>query len=435
MGKYLSVILVLASLGWTEGQWVVQPNPADTTDYAFSDVCFIDSLHGWVVQPNGSLLRTEDGGKTWKFAEGWHPQGEPPAVTECFQKNTRNSPFGGGVTAIDSLHCWIAALWQVWFSEDGGRNWVERSPGGYHHGFNDIRFVDLNHGWIVGYSDSTHRGEIYYTNDNGKSWQFQDSKSSPALNAVCFRGTLKGFVVGTAGLILKTEDGGQSWQKQEIGTTQDLRDLVFCDSLHGLMVGGGGTVLRTTDGGKTWKAETTEYVSGPFWDVAMPDRFHNWAVSHGKAILYTADGGIHWSRQTSPIDQTIYGVSFPDTAHGWAVGEYGKIIHYATSQGISETDVGREKTAYMLQIYPNPTKRVMKIKYQVSSGMQFMELRVYDTIGQLIRILASESKPPGLYTIDWDGRDNSSIEVPPGVYYIRLKTDKGSAVEKIVLLK
>jgi photosystem II stability/assembly factor-like uncharacterized protein len=429
MLKYLAIVFVLVSLSFAEGRWVVQPNPLDTADVTFSDVCFIDSMTGWVVRGNGDpVLHTTDGGKTWRLTN--------LKFTLNPQSGYLNAPVSGGITGVDTLHWWtVGAYSKILHSQDGGQTWQQQDAGSTGYcGLTDVSFVDTLHGWICGMRYSDSKGIILHTNDGGANWQLQESGVNLALNSVFFLDSLKGFIVGTR-LILSSVDGGQHWQKQDSGTYNGFTDVVFCDSLHGLMVGGGGTILRTVDGGKTWSAETTEYISGPFWDVAMPDSFHNWAVSHGQAILYTDDGGANWLRQTSPIDQTLYGVSFPDTAYGWAVGEYGKIIHYTTSQGIEERNTCREIAGGNLQFYPNPASEGLHIKYQITGKGQQVELKIFSVTGQVVQVFTIGEKHQGLYTVQWNMRNDSGKEVSPGVYFIQLKTDKGSAIKKVVLLK
>ena len=45
-----------------------------------------------------------------------------------------------------------------------------------------------------------------------------------------------------------------------------------------------------------------------------------------------------------------------------------------------------------------------------------------------------EEKEPGYYTILWDGRDGLGREVPSGVYFYRLITDRYQTTRKLFLI-
>ena len=36
------------------------------SEAALNDVCFVDRQHGWAAGDHGTILRTSDGGETWK---------------------------------------------------------------------------------------------------------------------------------------------------------------------------------------------------------------------------------------------------------------------------------------------------------------------------------------------------------------------------------
>ena len=57
----------------------------------------------------------------------------------------------------------------------------------------------------------------------------------------------------------------------------------------------------------------------------------------------------------------------------------------------------------------------LKIGYQVAVGGR-VDLAVYNRDGKEIRILSEESKEPGSYTCDWDGKDSNGAWVGPGRY-------------------
>jgi hypothetical protein len=82
------------------------------------------------------------------------------------------------------------------------------------------------------------------------------------------------------------------------------------------------------------------------------------------------------------------------------------------------------------QNYPNPFNPLTIIKYEIVNT-SYVELIVYNTLGQSVATLVSETKAPGKYSVEWDADNFVS-----GVYYYRLSTQKGQAqTKKLILLK
>jgi hypothetical protein len=107
--------------------------------------------------------------------------------------------------------------------------------------------------------------------------------------------------------------------------------------------------------------------------------------------------------------------------------------------------------AYSLsQNYPNPFNPVTSIQYAVGSkqtkaadgglwtadnSTQHVTLKVYNILGQLVRILVDEEKLPGTYQVVWDGKDQNKEEVSSGIYFYRLKASDYVEAKKMILLK
>ena len=62
--------------------------------------------------------------------------------------------------------------------------------------------------------------------------------------------------------------------------------------------------------------------------------------------------------------------------------------------------------------------------------MKFVQLKVYDVLGNEVAILVDEEKPAGSYEVEFDASQLSS-----GIYFYQLRTDNYSSVKKMILLK
>ena len=64
-----------------------------------------------------------------------------------------------------------------------------------------------------------------------------------------------------------------------------------------------------------------------------------------------------------------------------------------------------------------------------------MELRIFDTRGQLVTTLRSEVMEAGDHEVVWNGTDRTGRVVASGVYFSRLQTNAGTLLEKMMLMK
>jgi hypothetical protein len=89
-----------------------------------------------------------------------------------------------------------------------------------------------------------------------------------------------------------------------------------------------------------------------------------------------------------------------------------------------------------LSVYPNPCKDKVYIDLGTSefTGDEF-SLIIYDASGQLVK--DCHTTPYNLHNamICWDCQDQSGQKVTPGVYFIRLCTEDGVYIEKIILAR
>jgi hypothetical protein len=89
---------------------------------------------------------------------------------------------------------------------------------------------------------------------------------------------------------------------------------------------------------------------------------------------------------------------------------------------------------HLYQNLPNPFNPTTTIKFD-TAGEGRLDLRVYDVSGRLVRTLVDESRPPGRYSVIWDGRDNKGQPVASGVYFCRMTGTGITMTRKMVLLQ
>lgn len=85
------------------------------------------------------------------------------------------------------------------------------------------------------------------------------------------------------------------------------------------------------------------------------------------------------------------------------------------------------------QNYPNPFNPNTVIKFQLPRSER-VSLKIYNTLGQLIRTLSNEKLlEAGYYTIEWNGMNTANQPVSSGIYFLQIKTINDSKVIKMIL--
>lgn len=89
---------------------------------------------------------------------------------------------------------------------------------------------------------------------------------------------------------------------------------------------------------------------------------------------------------------------------------------------------------YLSQNYPNPFNPSTTIQFRITK-LQRVKIEIYDVTGRLIKELLNEEKNPGVYSVNWDGKDNAGNTVSSSVYFYRIKSGDFSEAKKMILLK
>ena len=86
--------------------------------------------------------------------------------------------------------------------------------------------------------------------------------------------------------------------------------------------------------------------------------------------------------------------------------------------------------------FPNPFSGKTTISYQVPNGSNVpVVLKVYDVSGKVIRTLVEGEYGSGLYSVYWDGRNDTGRRVGPGIYFTRLTAGNYVMTRKMLFLR
>lgn len=212
---------------------------------------------GWAVGNNGVILKTDNGGYTWK---------------------SKNSPSGLNLTKVifinESIGFIVGNQGLILKTTDGGELWRRVSTSTVDN-LSGISAYDANKVWVSG-----NNGTLLKT-ANGEDFDIilNTQQVSNSLNGIFFFDNLVGWAIGDEGVLIKTNNGGVSWALIPItGITSKLNSVFFVNLNDGLIVGNSGLILKTTDGGNTWAD-----ISGYIYNVSL-DRYETTSVNLKKVF-------------------------------------------------------------------------------------------------------------------------------------------------------
>ncbi|MBN1349288.1 T9SS type A sorting domain-containing protein [candidate division KSB1 bacterium] len=126
-------------------------------------------------------------------------------------------------------------------------------------------------------------------------------------------------------------------------------------------------------------------------------------------------------------------------ANGFAVLSKFEALTTADVAGADQAEIPTEFR--LLQNYPNPFNPETTIEYHLPYAAG-VALTIFDLHGQVVRHLASGSKPAGRYSIGWNGRDEFDHLVASGMYFYRLQINPANSnqaaisdIKKMILMK
>jgi hypothetical protein len=88
----------------------------------------------------------------------------------------------------------------------------------------------------------------------------------------------------------------------------------------------------------------------------------------------------------------------------------------------------------LYQNFPNPFNPSTRIRFDLPEDGP-VRIDIYNCMGQRVATLIDEPRQAGAYTVMWNGRNDSGLELAAGVYLFRIEAGRFSDTKKMVLLK
>lgn len=398
------------------------------------------------------LFKSTNAGDDWKWLpEHFH-----------YVMNIKMDPFNSRVI-------YLADHDGLFKSSDGGNSWtILNEPV-----FQDVHFhglaIDPNNpnvvyaGTVGGPPWNSHQippfGTIYKSTDAGATWfEINDGYPSdsssvhtiaidPSNSNIIYLGTYKWDIFHNQGYgigVFKSTDGGNSWIEKNQGlTTLNIHTLAI-DPFNTSTVYAGTHIglFKTTDGGELWSKINNGPVGLEVTSIAFhPSNSNIICVGTEQAgVFLSNDGGENWSIVNQGLTALDVGDLAFDATGGliYAAVRGGGVFrgsYITTSIEEDSLIVSNVPQLYSLnQNYPNPFNSITRIHYQLplASSVEFV---IYNTLGQKIRTLVTIYQNAGFHYVQWNGRNDTGIQVSSGLYLYRLKAGNFMQTKKMLLMR
>jgi hypothetical protein len=358
----------------------------------------------WPYPSDEGLYRSTDNGDTWGSPLVTVPSGNnifsialnPTTPTQTIFAGTRNGPLR---------------------STDNGISWSPANNGIPTNSW--VRDIEVDSNGIV--AAATTNG-VYISSDNGAMWQ-QATGITDTIVKIIFDYPLITDNLGGDTRLLGGSDNGQLvnafssnlYLTFVLGALLDngKEHAAFWIALlrnenskkHGVATfprnNGGGGYYESTDNGQTWNQENT----------GLPNNPKTSALS----------GVVVETRKATEIKEYL---GFFDNSNGGA-----RIFKRETVVSIERLNDITPTTFSLSQNYPNPFNPTTKIEYSIPEP-SYVELKIYDVLGNEVAILINEEQSTGTYRADFSGEGLSS-----GLYIAQLTTGNYVQTIKMSLLK
>jgi photosystem II stability/assembly factor-like uncharacterized protein len=286
----------------------------------------------WTSGNNGTILRTEDGGRSWQAVA-------PP--------DTASLDFRD-IDAVSERTAYALSIGpgdasRIYRTDDGGSTWTlqftNQDPEAF---FDAMAFSNGRRGFAV--SDSVRGQLVILETSDGARWSRVPPGNLPGAlpgeGAYAASGTNiaihgRSIWIGTsASRVIRSADDGRTWTVSTTplptGSSAGIFSIAFRDARNGIVVGGDyrkeqaptGTAALTGDAGASWTPirglggfrSAVLFLTGP----------KNTVVAVGPSGAdYSEDHGRTWRAIDGPGFHTIATAAGSDTA--WAAGENGTV--------------------------------------------------------------------------------------------------------------
>lgn len=397
---FLFGLLIIGSPLFSQSGWL--PQQSNTTN-SLKGIYFFDKFNGIAIGNKGTIITTEDGGKTWIVID---------AVTQSHLQD---------IFFVNRNIGWICGQnGLILKSVDGGKTWEPQATN-VTNWLYSIYFFNEYIGFAVGDG-----GIILKTTDGGTTWSKTQAATS-YLYCVSFLNDSVGIIVGYQGFLAITRDTGKVWEKVELNLDDALLKCFFKKDKCWVITNK-GKILTSVEPFTIWQTNQVTEDNDALMDLFFPTDSIGWGVTWSGKILKTTNLGLNWSTQFKTTFK-LFKVFFVDEYYGWVVGENGAI--YFTNTGGEEPSIVDDPSLFIFDYFDLrffPISKTLHLRFKVSKSSN-VKINLFDFSCRIICNIASGQFNSNVVNeIDFD-----ASFLLNGIYFLSFDTMNHAKIDKIMI--
>jgi hypothetical protein len=217
-----------------------------------------------------------------------------------------------------------------------------------------------------------------------------------------------------------TSSGARRWLYKYHPSGETSFDFASSIYFNGSTVSTAGNALGDMATIAVWSNGSEKFVH--FYSVVFPQTDVAWSLAWGpenSGTTYAAGTG--YPSSSTGYDLTVD--CYNEIPKGLASDEEDKGMKERQGKGYS-----------LFQNSPNPFVRTTEVTYSIA-GAGYVSLKVFNSLGRLIKTLVDRVEGPGVHKATWDGTDESGKRVGTGIYFYSLVVGENTATRRLVLTR
>ena len=269
---------------------------------------------------------------------------------------------------------------------------------------------------------------VFLSTNNGTIWM-QTALNNRTVNSLTISGSNIFAGSNLYGVYISTNDGN-NW-------TQTALNDKYVESLaiSGNYIFAGTMnygVYLSTNNGNTW---TQTALNDKYVESLAISGNYIFAGTSDNGVYFSSNNGLNWVQKNQGFN---YVPTFPSIRALLIYNGYifAGTIDYSVYRRLISDITGTKNISMELPVKselgqncPNPFNQSSIINYKCSIG-GMIHIKIYDISGKEVAELVNEYKPAGIYSINFHAKD-----LPSGLYFYRMETDKFTETKKLILLK